>query len=317
MAAELPEVLLKARANSTVSGYSGAFNKWIEWTLSYSKESIPAEPLDISLYLIHLSHSANSPAPLTKALSAIAWAHKLAGVDDPTKSSVVTFAYEGLKRKLAKPISKKEPITTDIINELVKTHLPAGPVNAVNLNNLRTVAMCVVAYSGFLRFNELSQIKLEHLTFTDEGVVIFIPSSKTDVYRQGKQVMISKGQTSACPVSILKQYISLAQVKSHEFIFRSLSKIKNGHKLRVLNKPMSYSRTREIMLDSLRPIVGNEISKYGVHSFRSGGVSTAANAGIHDRLLKKHGRWKTDVAKDGYVKDNKECLLSVTKSLGL
>ena len=72
----------------------------------------------------------------TKAISAISWAHKLAGVEDPTKSSVVTFAYEGLKRKLAKPISKKEPVTTDIINQLVSTYLPEGVFNVENLSNL-------------------------------------------------------------------------------------------------------------------------------------------------------------------------------------
>jgi len=177
--------------------------------------------------------------------------------------------------------------------------------------------MCVIAYSGFLRFDELSHIKLEHLTFTDDGVIIFIPSSKTDIYREGKQVLICKGRSVACPVNILKQYLSLSQVTSDEFIFRSLSKTKDGFKLREQNKPISYSRTREIMLQSLKPIVGNDISKFGVHSFRAGGVSTAANAGIQDRLLKKHGRWKTDVAKDGYVKENNQSLLSVSKSLGL
>jgi hypothetical protein len=37
---------------------------------------------------------------------------------------------------------------------------------------------------------------------------------------------------------------------------------------------------------------------------RSGGATAAAAAGIDDRLFKKHGRWKSDKAKDGYVKEN-------------
>jgi hypothetical protein len=37
---------------------------------------------------------------------------------------------------------------------------------------------------------------------------------------------------------------------------------------------------------------------------RSGGSTAATAAGIDDRLFKKHGRWKSDTAKDGYVKEN-------------
>ena len=41
----------------------------------------------------------------------------------------------------------------------------------------------------------------------------------------------------------------------------------------------------------------------------------AANAGVSNRLFKRHGRWKTDQAKDGYIKDKLEPLLAVSKSL--
>ena len=51
-------------------------------------------------------------------------------------------------------------------------------------------------------------------------------------------------------------------------------------------------------------------------NLRAGGASAAANAGISDRLFKRHGRWKSDSAKDGYVKDKLDSLLSVSRSLG-
>jgi hypothetical protein len=37
---------------------------------------------------------------------------------------------------------------------------------------------------------------------------------------------------------------------------------------------------------------------------RSGGVTAAATAHVEDRLFKKRGRWKTDRAKDDYIKEN-------------
>ncbi|KAK3083447.1 hypothetical protein FSP39_022942 [Pinctada imbricata] len=50
---------------------------------------------------------------------------------------------------------------------------------------------------------------------------------------------------------------------------------------------------------------------------RSGGASAAANFGIPDRLFKRHGRWKSETAKDGYIKDNLQERLSVSQNLGL
>ena len=50
-------------------------------------------------------------------------------------------------------------------------------------------------------------------------------------------------------------------------------------------------------------------------SLRAGGASLAANKGIPDRLFKRHGRWKSDRATDGYVKDNLKMLLSLSKNL--
>jgi hypothetical protein len=43
---------------------------------------------------------------------------------------------------------------------------------------------------------------------------------------------------------------------------------------------------------------------------RSGGASTAANKGVSEILLKAHGRWLSDRAKDGYIKDNLQSQMS-------
>ena len=63
--------------------------------------------------------------------------------------------------------------------------------------------------------------------------------------------------------------------------------------------------------------VGMKREEFSLHSLRSGGASTAANAGVNDRLFESHGRWRSESAKDGYVDDNIEALLSVSGMLGL
>ena len=56
----------------------------------------------------------------------------------------------------------------------------------------------------------------------------------------------------------------------------------------------------------------------GIFSFSASGAITAANASrVSDRCHKRHGRWKIDTAKDGYIDDCVENKLFITKKLKL
>ena len=48
--------------------------------------------------------------------------------------------------------------------------------------------------------------------------------------------------------------------------------------------------------------IGIDSSLFGLHSFRLGDASAAANSGMPDRLFKRQSRWSSEIAKDGYVK---------------
>ena len=61
----------------------------------------------------------------------------------------------------------------------------------------------------------------------------------------------------------------------------------------------------------------SDVSQYSLHSFRAGGATQAAEAGIPDRCFKKHGRWASENAKDRYVEESLQTRLEVTKKLGL
>ena len=119
---------------------------------------------------------------------------------------------------------------------------------------------------------------------------------------------------------MIRHYLKLANIPkaSKEFIFGGLIYFKKSkkHKLRKKNKSLSYTRSREIVLKALSEI-GLKREKFGLHSLRVCGATAAANAGIKDRLFKKHGRWRSEIAKDGYVKNNLKELLSVLLSLGI
>ena len=85
---------------------------------------------------------------------------------------------------------------------------------------------------------------------------------------------------------------------------------------RQVNKPLSYSRMRELFIEAFSLFVVN-IKSYGLHSLRSGGATSAAKYGVPDRLFKRHGRWRSDKSKDGYVKDDLVQRMLVSQNLGI
>ena len=78
--------------------------------------------------------------------------------------------------------------------------------------------------------------------------------------------------------------------------------------------PLHIRKIRENFIKVLKA-VNLDWRIYGLHSLRSGGASFATYSGVSDRLSKRHWRWKSDKAKDGYIEDSLESLLSVSKNL--
>lgn len=140
-----------------------------------------------------------------------------------------------------------------------------------------------------------------------------IQKSKTDIYRSGKEVSIAKGCSVACPYSMLQKYMTAAHLSviSDSYLFKPAFRSKGKSSLIKLNKKSSYTRAKECIVKKLKVVAPS--LKLGTHSLRASGATMAANAsGVSDRCLKRHGRWKTDVAKDGYIEDSVEKRLYVT-----
>ncbi|CAG2200459.1 unnamed protein product [Mytilus edulis] len=314
-ASKLPNIAEASKSKNTVKKYSYAFKRFSVWCSNYDLCPLPASVITVAVYLSFLIQSEVSSSVLNGAFYGIKWEHDLNLYSNVFTSDFLSIVLEGGVRLLSKPVNKKEPITHDIIKRVIdKFGL------STNLADLRICCLVLLSYAGFLRYSELSHLKASNLRFYDSHVEITIVSSKTDVYRQGNVVVIAKTNSDLCPVAMLKRYLEAANISisSDEFIFRAISflKSRNSHILCKANKPLSYTRARELLLSTLSE-VGCKKEQFGLHSLRSGGVSEAAHNRIPERLLKSHGRWKTDLAKDGYIKENLKNRLSVSKSLNL
>ena len=206
----------------------------------------------------------------------------------------------------------KNAVTTDMMSTLVKS---LGDVPS--LTDVRLVAACPLAFSAFLRYDELAKLRCCDVTFSPLRMAVHITSSKTDQYRQGDNVLVARTGSATCPVDMLERYYTMAALSTQSklHLFRGIVVTKNGERLRSQGS-LSYTRLRELFLSKLSQL-GFDPKQFGLHSLRSGGASAAANAGVPDRLFKRHGRWRSESAKDGYIKDSVSALMSVSESLNL
>lgn len=317
LAATLPDILVQSKSVNTRKKYERGFGAWRTWACKFSEIQVfPANSLHIALFVTSMIQSGTSCAILNEVHYGLKWFHELGGLSDPCRCPLVENAFEAGRKILSTRVKKREPVTPEIMCSLFDK---LGSASA-NLAELRVLAICVIGYAGFLRFDELSCLRRNDFEFEDSYMKIFVEKSKTDQYRDGAWVLISRSDKATCPVNLVTRYFDMAgfDPNSNEFIFRSLSFFKscNLYRLRKADSPLSYTRVREIVLEAFES-VGLKRTDYGLHSLRAGGASAAANANINDRLFKRHGRWKSEKAKDGYIKDNVDSLLSVSQALGI
>ena len=280
----LLQTALNSKAPATSRKYLYAIERWRRWADGKDEiSSFPVMDWQLALYLRHIANTIESISAVEEAVNAISWLHEVSCIP---------------------PISetKEGPVTVEMLIRMVD-----AATIPVTLSDSRIMAMSILAFSGFLRFDELAKLRCCDVMFHEDHLELRILSSKTDQYRDGASVVIAgAGMSKICPMARLRQYINLANIDitSTERLFRAITRSSNGERLRQ-SGTISYTRIREIVLGKFRQL-GYDASKFGLHSFRSGGASLAANAGVPDRLFKRHGRWRSENAKDGYIKDSLE-----------
>src|SRR5207245_124714 len=114
-------------------------------------------------------------------------------------------------------------------------------------------------------------------------------------------ILIAHSGSVTCPCTAMINYITRAKIKipSDDYVFRGVYRNTSGEYLK--SQPLSYSRARELLREICIKI-GLNPSEYGTHSLRAGGVTTASDNGVPQHRIKTHGRWRSDNAKNIYIR---------------
>lgn len=131
-------------------------------------------------------------------------------------------------------------------------------------------------------------------------------------------MLIASGVTIACPVKMYMRYFDLlgSVEDKHFLLFRPIFRSKNVCTLIYKNKKLSFTAARSNLFSTLKSVAGEHVN-IGIHSLRSGGATVAASSKVDGRCLKRHFRWKSDLANNGLIVDSIDKRLMVSKSLNL
>ena len=154
---------------------------------------------------------------------------------------------------------------------------------------------CPLAFTGFLHFDELVQLRPCNIEIDGSMAKLKIRRSKTDRLQKWDEVLIPRSGSHICPVVMLENYMATASISSSSglCLFRVITRTARGEMLRA-SGCISYAKLRELYKMKLQEL-GYNPANYGLHSLQTVGAKAAANAGAPDHLFKRHRHWKMEM----------------------
>jgi len=304
----IPGVAMGDRAASTVRKYAGAYRRWNLWAQAHHLVALPASPVAVACYFLFLASTARSPSPVSSALQGIDWAHRHAGLPCPGDHPVARQTADGLRRQLARPARKMQPLRHDQLLLLVE-HF-GGPL--CRLVDLQMLCLIVLGYHGFFRWDDLHQIRLSDLRISPGYISVFLEQRKNDQFREGHLIPIAETGRKTCAVRWLRRFLKAGNHHRNGYVFGKVTASRAGGYIR---DRMRYSCARE-RLKKMLAAIGLDPSRFCLHSLRSGGVTAALRVpGMPVRLVQRHGGWRRIESLEGYVEETLENLLQVSSGL--
>ena len=201
----LPIAIAKSKAPTTVKNYMRGFKTWLQWISAYPQTvPLPVDKIYLAFFIQDQIDSKQTYGKVSKVFKGINWIHNLFYSSlNPCNTYHIKSLLSYPKKMLSKPIVKKEPVTATHLIEIL--HIYGNPTNS--LKNLRLLAICFTAYANFLRYDELSNLRISDLKFYDDYVKIFIEKSKT----KGFGFTLLKRLNVLVQVAILSNYVRRAK----------------------------------------------------------------------------------------------------------
>ena len=173
LAQALPSILIKDRAPKTIHTYLRAFSAWKLWATGCSTTPLPVEPAVFCLYLMKLIQENKSVSAINTAVYGVSWVQKKVGQPEVADDPVVKQVVKAAKRILSKPPERKKALKVEQVMSII-TSLEKNCIA-----DLRVASLFALGFFGFLRWDDLRNLRREDLEFAESHVAVFLQQRKT------------------------------------------------------------------------------------------------------------------------------------------
>ena len=205
-----------SKATSTVKAYTSDAKVFQDWCARYGFRSLPATPEAVAGFLVAEAEAGRSTSTIGRRCAAIRYAHKLAGLPDPTDDAGVRAASEGIRRKLwGRRVDQKAAATADILAALLMR-------TPDTMTGKRDRALLALGFAGAFRRSELVALDVADLRDDPEGLRVMVRRSKVDQEGQGFEKAIPTGRFIK-PVALVREWLEASGI-SEGPLFRPVSR---------------------------------------------------------------------------------------------
>ena len=266
--------------DSTKKQQLRSFQRWSEWCRSLSFDPVAPPQAALRLFATHLcvdlEYRADTVSSMISHINAVLRSG-IRPIEDPSIRGLLL----GKKRLDEVPSKQATPIFPSDVSRIAS-------LLELSTSGKRDLALMTVGIAGFLRPSEIINLTAEDFDFASDysGMRILLRNSKTDRRRTGQWISIDAVPgSSVCPVSALLRWLDLANISEGPVFPKVLldGSICLGEAMTYENL-VSMAKARAILM---------RIDPSGVsgHSFRRGGLTSAAVSGVPLSQCKRHGRW--------------------------
>lgn len=140
--------------------------------------------------------------------------------ENPCNSSLVLWVLEESRRISAKPVTKKEHKTSDILLQIMKRYGTGSTCSS--LPDIWISCMWLLLCSFF---SDLVNLKRSDIVFYENHLSLLISISKTRKLKTGSNVIVSRIDNVTCPYKLLKLYSKIAIFSGQLLFVRNLVNI--------------------------------------------------------------------------------------------
>ena len=293
----------RSLSESTRRGYARDLAAFQAWCHTHAVTALPAEPQTLAAYLADLALT-DRPATIGKKLAAIAVAHRDAGLESPTEHGMVKRTLAGIRREKGTAQNQKAALLVDDLRRIV------APLGA-SLLDRRDRALLLLGFAAALRRSELVAIRVADVRFEGEGLVLTLRRSKTNQEGRLETIAVAYGsEPMTCPVRAVRAWLAAAG-RVDGALFVGLTPQGAFREAALGDRMVAHVVKRRCRA------VGIDPSGVAGHSLRRGFATAAARAQKPDRMIKRHGRWKSTAMLDRYIEDGARWDDNASAGLGL